>query len=146
MPLTTRYQFISQYDTNYTLPILLLVWHRLHIANPFLSITLTTHYQSLSQYDTNYTSPIPLSVWLHIFNQSLSLCQWLHVTSSSLSMTPITHYQSLLWYDTDYTLNPSQYDTNHTLPFPLSVMQYISATPVTRNRHEDLQYEDDDPL
>ncbi len=46
---TTHYQSFLQYDTDYTLPILLSVW--------------TTHYQSFIQYDTYYTLPIPLHTW-----------------------------------------------------------------------------------
>ena len=71
-----NYQSLSQYDTDYPLPIPLSVWHQLHIVNPSLIMTLTTHYH------TDYTLPIPLSVW-----------HWRHVTNWFLSH-----------YGTTYTL------------------------------------------
>ncbi len=117
---TTHYQYFSQYDTDYTLLILLSVWHRLHFTNPSLSMTQTNYtlptatllsvwhwlhitnledmtptarYQRFFQYDTDYTLPVLLSVWHR-----------LHFTNPSFNMTPTTLYPSFCQCDTDCTL------------------------------------------
>ncbi len=99
---TTHYQALSQDDTDYTLPIILSVWHQLLSTNPSHSMTPTTHYQSFSQYDTDYTLPILLSLTIqyqsfsqydteHTLPILLSVWHRLHIADPSLCMTPTTH-------------------------------------------------------